>query len=321
LIAALGGATVAWPLAARAQQPTMPVIGYLGPGALESARPFRAAFLDGLVETGYVEGRNVAIEYRWAEDQYDRLPELAGELVRRQVAVIVTAGATPTALAAKAWTETIPIVFVLGSDPVQFGLVNSLGRPGGNVTGVTVLDVELIAKGFELLHELVPAATTIGVLVNPNNLTIEAQTRGAKIAARILGVHLLVLNASSQSEIEMAFTTLVEQRAGALLVSGEPLFFGTARDQLVALAARHAVPTIYQYMTAADGLMSYGSRLADAFHIAGVYSGRILRGEKPADLPVQQSTRVELAINLKTAKTLGLTIPTSLLARADEVIE
>jgi putative ABC transport system substrate-binding protein len=244
LIAALGGATVAWPLAARAQQPTMPVIGYLGPGALESARPFRAAFLDGLVETGYVEGRNVAVEYRWAEDQYDRLPELAGELVRRQVAVIVTAGATPTALAAKASTETIPIVFVL-----------------------------------------------------------------------------LVLNASSQSEIEMAFTTLVEQRAGALLVSGEPLFFGTARDQLVALAARHAVPTIYQYMTAADGLMSYGSRLADGFHIAGVYSGRILRGEKPADLPVQQSTRVELAINLKTAKTLGLTIPTSLLARADEVIE
>jgi putative ABC transport system substrate-binding protein len=186
LIAAIGGATVAWPLAARAQQPTMPVIGYLGPGALESARPFRPAFL--VVETGYVEGRNVAIEYRWAEDQYDRLPELAGELVRRHVAVIVTGGATPTALAAKAATKTIPIVFVLGSDPVQFGLVNSLGRPGGNVTGVTVLDVELIAKGFELLHELVPAATTLGVLINPNNLAIDAQTRGSQIAASSLGV-------------------------------------------------------------------------------------------------------------------------------------
>jgi putative ABC transport system substrate-binding protein len=265
----------------------------------------------------------VAIEYRWAEDQYDRLPELAGELVRRHVAVIVTGGATPTALAAKAATKTIPIVFVLGSDPVQFGLVNSLGRPGGNVTGVTVLDVELIAKGFELLHQLVPAATTLGVLVNPNNLAIDAQTRGSQIAASSLGVHLLVLKASNQSEVETAFTTLVEQRAGGLLVSGEPLFFGTARDQLVALAARHAVPTVYQYpqLTAAGGLMGYGTRLADAFHIGGVYSGRILRGEKPADLPVQLSTRVELAINLKTAKALGLTISTSLLARADEVIE
>ena len=207
-----------------AQQLTLPVIGYLGPGAPESARPFRSAFLNGLAETGYVEGWNVAIEYRWAKGKYDRLPSLARELVDRQVAVIVTGGATPTALAAKAATETIPIVFVLGSDPVQFGLVKSLARPGGNVTGVTVLDVELVPKAFELLHELVPAATTIAVLVNPNNLLVEAQARGSQIAAHNLGVHLLVLNASSQSEIDTAFTTLVEQRADALLVTGEPLF-------------------------------------------------------------------------------------------------
>jgi putative ABC transport system substrate-binding protein len=281
----------------------------------------RSAFLNGLAETGYVEGRNVAIESRWAEYQYDRLSSLADELVRRQVAVIVTAGGTATALAAKRATETIPIVFVLGSDPVQFGLVKSLARPGGNVTGVTVLDVDLIAKAFEMLHELVPAATTIGVLVNPNNLTVEAQKRGSQIAARNLGVHLLVLNARSQSEIDAAFTTLVEQRVGALLVTGEPFFFGAARDQLITLAALHAVPTVYQNLTAPDGLMSYGTSLADAYRLSGVYTGRILRGEKPGDLPVQQSTRVELAINLKTAKALGLTVPTSILVRADKVIE
>jgi putative ABC transport system substrate-binding protein len=319
----LGGAAVASPLAAHAQQKAMPVVGFLSPGVLKSAGAFRAAFLDGLAETGYVEGRNVAIEYRWAEGQYDQLPRLAGELVRREVSVIITAGATPTALAAKAATETIPIVFVLGSDPVQFGLVKSLARPGGNVTGVTVLDVELIAKAFELLHELVPAATTIGVLVNPNNLLFEAQTRASQMAARNLGVHLLVLNASSQSEIETAFTTLAEERAGALLVSGEPLFFGLARDQLIALTARHAVPTVYQYrlFPAIGGLMSYGTSLGDAARLGGVYSGRILKGEKPADLPVQQSTKIELVINLKTAKALGLTVPQSMLARADEVIE
>jgi len=306
-----------------AEQPALPLVGYLGPGAPESGRSARDAFLDGLAETGYVEGRNVAIEYRWAEGKYDRLPGLARELVSRQVAVIVTGGATPTALAAKAATETIPIVFVLGSDPVQFGLVKSLSRPGGNVTGVTVLDVELLPKAFEMLHELVPAATTIAVLVNPNNMLVEAQTRGSQIAANKLGVHLLVLNASSQSEIDRAFITLVEQRAGALLVTGEPLFFGAARDQIIALAARHAVPTIYQFrqLMAAGGLISYGTSLADAQRISGVYAGRILRGEKPADLPVQQSTKVELAINLKTADALGLTVPPSLLARADEVTE
>jgi putative ABC transport system substrate-binding protein len=243
LIALLGGA-IALPCVAAAQQKPMPVIGYLSPTSPDAAAPAMAAFRQGLSEAGYVEGWNVAIEYRWAEGEYDRLPRLAGELVSRQVAVIVTGGATPTALGAKAATETIPIVFVLGSDPVQFGLVKNLARPGGNVTGVTVLDVELILKAFELLHELVPAATTIAVLVNPNNLLIETQTRGSQIAAHNLGVHLLVLKASSQSEIDTAFTTLVEHRAGALVVTGEPLFFGAARDQVIALAARHAVPTI-----------------------------------------------------------------------------
>jgi len=322
LLLLLGGAMTVT-RSPRAQQSAMRVIGFLGPATLDSARPFRTAFLGGLAETGYVEGRNVVIEYRWAEGQYDRLPSLAGELVRLQVSVIVTAGATPTALAAKAATETIPIVFVLGSDPVEFGLVKSLARPGGNVTGVTVLDVELIPKAFEMLRELIPAATTIGVLVNPNNLLFESQTRGSQIAARNLGVHLLVLKASTQSEIATAFTTLVEQRASALLVTGEPLFFGPARDQIIALAARHSVPTAYQYrqLAAAGGLMSYGTSLADAQRISGVYVGRILSGEKPADLPVQQSTRVELVVNLKTAKALGLTVPPSILARADEVIE
>ena len=321
-IALLAGA-IALPCAAAAQQKAMPVIGYLNPTSPGVAAPATAAFRQGLSEAGYVEGRNVAIEYRWAEGKYDRLPSLAGELVDRQVAVIVTGGATPTALAAKAATGTIPIIFVLGSDPVQFGLVQSLARPGGNVTGVTVLDVELVPKAFELLHELVPAAATIAVLVNPNNLLVEAQARGSQIAAHNLGVHLLVLNASSQSEIDAAFTTLVEQRADALLVTGEPLFFGTARDQLIALAARHAVPTIYQFrqLTEAGGLMSYGTSLADAQRISGVYAGRILRGERPADLPVQQSTKVELVVNLKTAEALGLSVPPTILALADEVIE
>jgi len=321
-IALLAGA-IALPCAAAAQQKAMPVIGYLNPTSPGVAAPATAAFRQGLSEAGYVEGRNVAIEYRWAEGKYDRLPSLAGELVSRQVAVIVTGGATPTALAAKAATGTIPIVFVLGSDPVQFGLVKNLARPGGNVTGVTVLDVELVPKAFELLHELVPAAATIAVLVNPNNLLVEAQARGSQIAAHNLGVHLLVLNASSQSEIDAAFITLVEQRADALLVTGEPLFFGTARDQLIALAARHAVPTIYQFrqLTEAGGLMSYGTSLADAQRISGVYAGRILRGERPADLPVQQSTKVELVVNLKTAEALGLSVPPTILALADEVIE
>ena len=313
-----------WPGPAAAQQFVPRAVGYLSPVAPESGRQFAAAVLNGLAETGFVEGRNVTIEYRWARGQYDRLSGLATELVQRQVAVIVTGGATPTALAAKAATETIPIVFVLGSDPVQFGLIKSLARPGGNVTGVTVLDVELVGKAIELLRELVPAATKIGVLVNPNNITVEAQTSRARIAVRNLGVQLLVLNASSHTEIETEFARLVEERVGALLVTGEPSFFHTAaRDQLIALASRHAVPTIYQYplIAAAGGLIGYGTNLIDAFRLAGVFAGRILRGESPSDLPVQQSTRIELCINLKTAKALGLTIPPAVLGRADEVFE
>jgi putative tryptophan/tyrosine transport system substrate-binding protein len=321
IISLLGSAAM-WPYGVRAQR-TMPVVGFLSPGAAEQYPLSRSAFLNGLAETGYVEGQNVAVEYRWAEYQYDRLSVLAGELVRHQATVIVTGGSTPTALAAKAATQTIPIVFVLGSDPVLFGLVNSLARPGGNVTGVTILTVELVAKALELLHELVPAVTMIGVLVNPDNVTTESQRTAAQIAAENLGVHLLILNARSQSEIETEFAKLVGQRAGALLVTDEALFSSVARDQLVALTARHAVPTLYQYppFVAAGGLMGYGANLADAFRLAGVYAGRVLRGERPADLPVQQSTKVELNINLKTAKALGLSIPQSLLARADEVVE
>jgi len=322
LLALLSSTAALSPLLGRAQQKPMPVIGWLSPGSA-SARPTRLSFLDGLAETGYVEGTNVTIEYRWAEGQYNRLPGLAADLVRRRVALIITAGATPTALAAKEATETIPIVFVLGSDPVQFGLVRSLARPGGNLTGVTVIDIELIGKAFELLHELIPNAKRVGVLVNPNNLLIDAQTKASRIAAHDLDVDLLILNASNQSEIDLAFTALLEQRAGGLLVTGEPFFFGLVRDQLIALAARHAIPTIYMYrlFPAAGGLMSYGTSLADGYRIAGIYAGRILRGERPENLPVQQSTRVELTVNLKTAKQLGLSVPQSILARADEVIE
>jgi len=319
---ALLGSTAAWPLPVRAQQ-LRPVIGFLIPTSSDMQSNRLRALREGLKETGFVEGENLAIEYRWAEGQYDRLPGLAAELVSHPVAVIVTVGGTPTALAAKSATETIPIVFVLGSDPVQIGLVKSLARPSGNVTGVTVLDVELIAKGFELLHELIPGATRIGVLVNPKNLLVGAQTRVAQVAARNLGVHLLMVNASSESEIETAFTTLVDQQASALLVTGDTLFHGTVDKLLSGLAARHAVPTACQYpqFTAAGGLMGYGASLADAFRIGGGYVGRILKGAKPADLPVQQVSKIELAINLKTARALGLSVPPSLLARADEVIE
>ncbi len=319
---AILGSTAAWPLAVRAQQ-LKPVIGFLIPTSSDMQSDRLRALRGGLKETGFVEGDNLAIEYRWAEGQYDRLPVLAAELVSHPVAVIVTVGGTPTALAAQSATETIPIIFILGSDPVQIGLVKSLARPGGNITGVTVLDVELIAKGFELLHELIPGATRIGVLVNPKNFLIGAQTRVAEISARNLGVHLLMVNATSQNEIETAFTTLVDQQASGLLVTGDSLFHGTADKLLSALAARHAVPTICQYpqFTAAGGLIGYGPSLADAFRIGGEYAGRILKGAKPADLPVQQPTKIELAINLKTARALGLTIPPTLLARADELIE
>jgi putative ABC transport system substrate-binding protein len=323
-IALMGGAAAAlsllWPRAARAQQ-RMPTIGYLGTASLERERKLIAGFHRGLAETGYVEGRNVAIEYRWAEDQNDRLPALAADLVRRQVAVIVT-GTTPAALAAKAATQTIPIVFSVGSNPVEMGLIASLNRPGGNLTGVSGLNIDIFAKRLELLHELAPAATQIAVLVNPTNPNTEPSLREAQVAARVLGVRLSVLNVSSESELDRAFAMLVGQRAGALLAHGDSIF-SAYRDRLIALAARHAVPAIYQFreFAVAGGLMSYGTDLTDEYRQVGVYTGRILKGDKPADLPVQQATRFETVLNLKTAKALGLTVPTSTLLRADEVIE
>jgi putative ABC transport system substrate-binding protein len=317
LLALLGSAAASW-LPARAQQP-MPVIGYLGSGSAESDRV--TAFGHGLDETGYVEGQNVAIEYVWAQGQYDRLPVLAADLVRRQVTVIVADG-VPTALAAKAATATIPIVFILGVDPVKSGLVASLNRPGGNITGVVQL-AELAAKRLDLLHELVPTAAVVALLVNPTNTAnTEAQTRSLRDAARSLGLQLHVLPASSASEIDAAFGTFIELRAGALVVAGDP-FFTNRRAQILALAARHAVPAIYAWREFATtgGLMSYGTDYADGARLAGVYTGKIVKGAKPADLPVEQAVKVELVINLKTAKALGLTIPQTILGRADEVIE
>jgi putative ABC transport system substrate-binding protein len=320
-----GAATSVGPLAAWAQQPAIPVIGFLSGASPGPMRDFVAEFHRGLNETGYVEGQNVAIEYRWAEDRYDRLPALAAELVRRPVDMIFVGGSTPGALAAKAATRTIPIAFLVGTDPVKVGLVASLARPGGNITGITVLNVELLAKCLELMHEMVSAATTIAVLVNPANpLQTETESRDVQVAARVLGVRVVVLHASSPSEIDSAFVSLLDEGAGALVVSGEN-FFVTQRDHLVALAARHAIPAIYNIplrdFTAAGGLMNYGPRLTDAYRQVALYSGRILKGEKPADLPVQQVTKIEMFINLRTAKALGLTIPLTLLTRADEVIE
>jgi putative ABC transport system substrate-binding protein len=320
-ITLLGGATVAWPLAARAQRSAMPVIGYLssalsGPNAL-----LLAAFRQGLAEAGYLEGRNVAIEYRFAEGQYDRLRAMAEELVRRQVAVIVTTP-TPAAVAAKVVTATIPIVFLSAGDPVELGLVASLSRPGGNATGVNTFLSELSAKQLGLLRELLPTAARIGLLVNPANLNVEGVTKDVTAAAATLGLQVDIVQASDSREIEAAFTTLVRNRADALVVGSDALFTGR-RLQLAILATRHAIPAVYSVREFAEvgGLMSYGTSLTEALRQIGEYTGRILKGAKPADLPVVQSTKFEFVINLLTAKALGLEIPPTLLARADGVIE
>jgi putative ABC transport system substrate-binding protein len=316
VIAILGGGVVGWSLAARAQQKAMPVIGFLS----STAPGWLAAFRQGLSETGYVEGQNVAIEYRSAEGSYDRMPAMATDLVARKVDLIAADG-IPAALAAKSATSTIPIVFSVG-DPVDLGLVASLARPGGNLTGVSTMAPELIPKRLELLSELVPQVGVIALLVNPNNSNTERIIGDMQEAARAKGVKLHILKAGTESEIDAAFTTLVELHAGALVVGGDP-FFGNWREQLVALAARHGVPAIYQWREFAEagGLISYGSSLAASFRQVGAYAGKILKGAKPADLPVQQSTAFELVINLKTAKALALTIPPTILARADEVID
>ena len=320
-ITLLGGAAAAWPLAARGQQPTTPVIGFLNGSSAGEYSHLVAAFREGLNEIGYVEGRNVEIEYRWAENDYAQLPALASDLVRRPVAVI--AANSPAALPAKRATTTIPIVFVTAVDPVEAGLVASLNRPGGNLTGVTQLGGTLGPKRLELLHEVVPTATVIALLVNPTNPVLaEPQSRDGEAAARTLGLKLHVLHASSEGDFDTVFATLVRLRAGALVVAEEGLFT-RQREQLAVLAARHRVPTIYPWREGAlaGGLMSYGVNLREPYRIVGLYTGRILKGEKPVDLPVQQAVKVELVINLKTANALGLTFPLTLLGRADEVIE
>jgi putative ABC transport system substrate-binding protein len=321
-IALVGGAA-AWPLVAHAQQSAMPVIGFLGTISPDRWASRLHAFRQGLSETGYVEGRNVGIEYRWAEGQNDRLPALAADLVRRQVRVIATPESTPAAFAAKAATTTIPIVFSVGVDPVAVGLVASLNRPGGNLTGVTNLNAEILPKRLELMHELVPTATTIALLVNPSNpLVAETESRDAQTAARTLGLQLHVLHASTDRDFDTVFASLAQMRAVALVINTD-VFFNSRSEQLAALALRHTVPAIFQYreFVASGGLMSYGTSTIDVFRQVGIYTSRLLRGESPADLPVQQVTKIELIINLKTARTLGLTVPLSLLGRADEVIE
>jgi putative tryptophan/tyrosine transport system substrate-binding protein len=321
-ISLLGGSAVAWPLAARAQQPAMPVVGFLNAASREGLARRLQAFLEGLGQTGYGEGGNVTIQYRWAEDQIDRLPAMAADLVQRQVTVIA-ATSTAAALAAKAATTTIPIVFEMGSDPVRLGLVNSLNRPGGNVTGVTSMIVEVGPKRLELLHELLPTARVMALLVNPaDGALAQGQSREVLSAARKLGLELHVVNASSERDFDAVFANLTRLQAAGLVIGAGSVFL-RGIEQLAALTVRHAMPAIYEFRTfpAAGGLMSYGSDVTEAYRLAGAYTGRVLKGEKPADLPVHQATKFELHLNLKTAKALGLTFPITLLARADEVIE
>jgi len=320
-IAVIGTAT-AWPFVARAQQPNIPLVGFLNVGSSDGYRPMAAAFRQGLQETGYVEGQNFAIEYRWGEGQSDRLPPMIADFIHRQVAVIA-ATSTPAALAAKSATKTVPIVFETGGDPIQLGLVTSLSRPSGNVTGVTQLNGQVVPKALEVLHELLPTAKTVALLVNPADPAVaEDQTREAMSAARMLGLELHVLKASTEVQLEAVFANLSQSQISGLVI-GPEAFFTSHTGQLVALAVRHKVPTVYRgrEFAAAGGLVSYGTNPENSYHLAGVYTGRVLKGEKPADLPVQQASKFELYINLKTAKALGITVPLPLSGRADEVIE
>ncbi len=316
----LGGAATAWPFVACAQQSTVPVIGFLNGSSPDGYAPMVTAFRQGLKEVGYIDGQNVAIEYRWAEGHYDRLPAMAADLIHRQVSVI--AANTPANLIAKNATSMVPIVFTTSSDPVSVGLVPSLNKPGGNVTGISQLNVEVAPKRLELAHELMPAATAVALLINPTNPQDATIVNAVQAAAISLGLQLQILRASTDAEIEEAFASFSEQKAGVLTI-GTDAFFNGRTERLAKLAARYSVPAIYQYeeFTAAGGLISYGGSVQDSYHLAGVYTGRILKGEKPADLPVQQSTKVQLIVNLKTAKALNITVPLSLLGRADQVIE
>jgi len=316
------GGAIAWPLRARAQQSAMPVIGFLNPASPQSWDSYTAGFRAGLKETGYVDGQNITIEFRWAEGHYDRLPVMAADLVRRKVAVLVATGGAPSVVAAKAATSTIPIVFTTGVDPVRTGFVTSLSRPGGNITGVNMFVTVLEGKRLGLLRALVPSAGLVAVLLNPNRPDYATQLRGVEEAARAMGQQIHVLHASNESGLNAAFATAVQLRAGAMLVGGDP-FFNSQRDKIIALAARHSIPAMYEQRehALAGGLMSYGTNLADGYRQAGVYAGRILKGEKPGDLPVMQATKFEFVINLKTAKALGIDVPPNLSAEANEIIE
>ena len=321
-IGLISGVAATWPLVVRAQQPAVPVIGYLSSASSQGHASYLAGFHEGLREGGFIEGQNVTIEYRWANGQYQRLPELAADLVRRHVALIA-AGSTPAALAAKAATTTIPIVFEMAGDPVRIGLVAGLDRPGGNVTGVANMNIQMTPKRLQLLHEAVPSAKLVALLVNPANSTVaETQLREAFAAAPTLGVDLHVLHASTERDLDAVFANLIQSRAGGLVIAAEPLF-SSLNKQFAELTVRHAIPAITggRDFAAAGGLLSYGADTRQAYRLAGIYTGQVLKGEKPANLPIQQSTKVELVINLKTAKVLGLNIPNTLIGRADEVIE